>query len=61
MHVLHCRFHKAYDSLYNLCLAEDNIRPDKYLVEGLPPMNAFPVQHPNRALYTDTIELKDEL
>ena len=56
------RFHKVYDSLYNLCQDEDSIRPEKYIVEGHPPMNAFPAHHPNRALYTDYVYyVKDEL
>ena len=55
------RFHKVYDSLYNLCLEEDSIRPEKYTVEGYPPMNAFPANHPNRVLYMDTMGAKDEL
>ena len=57
------RFHKVYDSLYNLCLEEDSICPEKYIVEGHPPMNAFPTNHPNRALYTvtDAMGIKDEL
>lgn len=50
-----------YDSLYNLCLADDNIYPEKYVVEGNPPMNAFPKAHPNRVLYSDTFQVKDEL
>ena len=48
-----------YDSLYNLCLAEDSIHPEKYVVNDYPPMNAFPAQHPNRALQFD--DVKDEL
>ena len=57
------RFDKTYDSLYNLCLAENSIRPEKYLVERYPAMNAFPAEHPNRALYADEVDLnhKDEL
>lgn len=52
-----------YDSLHNLCLTDDNIYPEKYIVEGYPPMNAFPAQHPNRVLFTDTViqQMKDEL
>ena len=50
-----------YDSLHNLCLADDSISPEKYIVQGNPPMNAFPAEHPNRALYMDTLQLKDEL
>ena len=53
------RFDKVYDSLYNLCLAEDSIRPEKYIVNDYPPMNAFPAQHPNRVLQFDTAN--DEL
>ena len=57
------RFDKVYDSLYNLCLAENSIRPEKYLVEGYPAMNTFPAEHPNRAQYVDDVDLnqKDEL
>lgn len=55
------RFDKVYDSLYNLCLAEDSIRPEKYIVNDYPPMNAFPVQHPNRVLQFETVQVKDEL
>ena len=55
------RFDTAYDSLYNLCLTENSIRPEKYLVEGYPAMNAFPAEHPNRALYVDDLNQKDEL
>lgn len=46
-----------YDVLHNLALAEDSIRPEKYQVEGLPAMSAFPAVHPNRP----TTQLKDEL
>lgn len=51
-----------YDSLYNLCLAEDSIRPEKYIVEDYPPMNAFPAQHPNRLTLEDiSVKVIDEL
>lgn len=53
------RLHQVYDSLYNICLAEDSIRPEKYAVEGLPPIHAFPARHPNRA--TVHITQKEEL
>lgn len=61
--IAHFRFYKMYDSLHNLCLTEDNIYPEKYIVDGYPPMNAFPAQHPNRILFTDTViqQIKDEL
>ena len=59
--VMISRFHKVYDSLYNLCLTENSIYPEKYIVEGYPPMNAFPAEHPNRVLYTDNLNFKDEL
>ena len=56
------RFHKVYDSLYNLCLADDSIYPEKYIVNDYPPMNAFPAQHPNRVLFdSDTLGFRDEL
>ena len=55
-----CRFEKVYDTLYNLCLAEDSIRPEKYIVEDYPPMNAFPAKHPNRALEPKA-KVNDEL
>ena len=62
-----CRFDKVYDSLYNICIAEDSIRPEKYTVDGHPPMNGFPANHPNRGLQLNTdpipipILIKDEL
>ena len=58
-----CRFHKVYDSLYNLCLADDNIYPEKYVVEGNPPMHDFPSAHPNKNLFMDTFSspTRDEL
>ena len=46
-----------YDALYNLALAEDSIRPEKYQVEGYPAITAFPAVHPNRPI----TQLKDEL
>ena len=57
------RFDKVYDSLYNLCLAENSIRPEKYFVEGYPAMNAFPAEHPNKALalHVHNLNQKDEL
>lgn len=56
MYIFHFRFHKVYDSLYNLCLAEDSIYPEKYIVNDYPPMNAFPAQHPNRAVFESKAE-----
>ena len=54
-----------YDSLYNICIAEDSIRPEKYAVDGHPPMNGFPANHPNRGLQLNIdpipIPIKDEL
>ena len=54
-----------YDSLYNICIAEDSIHPEKYTVDGHPPMNGFPANHPNRGLQLNTdpipISIKDEL
>ena len=55
------RFDKVYDTLYNLCLAEDSIRPEKYVVNDYPPMNAFPAQHPNRVLEDINVKVSDEL
>ena len=49
-----------YDSLYNLCLAEESIHPEKYIVKDYPPMNAFPAQHPNRVLEPKA-KVNDEL
>ena len=49
-----------YDSLYNLIQAEDNIRPEKYIVNGYPQIHEFPDQHPNRILYEGQFS-KDEL
>ena len=37
-----------YDALYELAVAEDNIWPEKYRVEGYPPIRDFPAQHPNK-------------
>lgn len=57
-----CRFDKVYDSLYNICVAEDSIRPEKYAVNGYPPMKGFPAYHPNMGLLnTETAAVKDEL
>ena len=52
-----------YDSLYNICNAENSIRPEKYAIDGYPPMNGFPAYHPNRGLQlnTDLAAVKDEL
>jgi len=52
------RYHAVYDSLYNLAMAEDSINPEKYRVEGYPPMHAFPEFHPNRV---NPVGNKDEL
>ena len=54
------RFHKVYDSLYNLCLEEDCVQPEKYLINNYPPMSAFPADHPNRVLNEDSY-FRDEL
>ncbi len=43
-----------YDALYNLSVAKDSILPEKYILEGLPPVCKFPKDHPNRPI-------KDEL
>lgn len=63
--LLFCRFDKVYDSLYNICIAEDSICPEKYAVDGYPPMNGFPANHPNRGLQLNIepvpIPIKDEL
>lgn len=58
-----CRFDKVYDSLYNICIAEDSIRPEKYAIDGYPPMNGFPAHHPNRGLQLieEPAMIKDEL
>ena len=61
LHFIIARYYKIYDSIYNLCLTENSIRPEKYIVEGYPPVNAFPAEHPNRILYADTLNRKDEL
>ena len=37
-----------YDALQKLALAEDSIRPEKYQIEGYPPIHAFPPEHPNK-------------
>lgn len=37
-----------YDALYKLSVAEDNISPEKYRVEGYPQIRDFPAQHPNK-------------
>ena len=37
-----------YDALNNLVTAEDSICPEKYEVEGYPPITQFPAVHPNR-------------
>ena len=46
-----------YDALHALALAEDNIWPEKYKVEGYPAVHAFPVDHPNKRRSV----VKDEL
>ena len=56
-----CRFDNVYDSMHNLCVTEDSIRPQKYVVEGYPPMNGFPAHHPNRGLQFNAQLVKDEL
>ncbi len=45
---LHHRFTPMYDAMYNMALAEDNIWPEKYKVEGSPTLHQFPREHPNR-------------
>jgi len=40
-------------------MAEDSIRPEKYRVDGYPPIHAFPEFHPNRV--NIPVENKDEL
>lgn len=37
-----------YSALYNLAVAEDNVWPEKYRVEGYPQIRDFPPQHPNK-------------
>lgn len=44
-----------FDALYNLVTAEDSIWPEKYEVEGYPPIAQFPAVHPNRLTDKDTI------
>ena len=38
----------AYDEMYNLAMTEDSIKPEKYIVEGYPPIHKFPPRHPNQ-------------
>ena len=45
-----------FNALHALALAENSIRPEKYIVEGYPPIRSFPIHHPNRELH-----IKDEL
>ena len=61
-HLLHalCRTYNMYDALYALALAEDTIWPEKYRVEGNPPMNEFPSSHPNKRRQQNVV-VKDEL
>lgn len=47
-----------YDALHNLALVEDSIRPEKYQLEGNPPMRAFPLKHPN---IIEHMKVKEEL
>ena len=55
-----------WDAIYNLSIADESIYPEKYVVEGLPPIRDFPASHPNKrpaaaASDTATAELKKEL
>ena len=51
-----------YAALYELAVAEDNLWPEKYVVEGLPRIRDFPAQHPNkRPSVHEGREGKDEL
>ena len=53
-----CRLYPTYDALHSLSLVEDSIWPEKYQVgDTLPPMHAFPPEHPNKMEYT----VKEEL
>ena len=48
-----------YAALHELAVAEDNLWPDKYFVEGLPQIRDFPAQNPNKG--PSGKEGKDEL
>ena len=49
-----------FDALYNLAVADDTISPDKFKVEGRPPLHNFPPHHPNQETY-DKQRPTDEL
>ena len=56
-----CRAKKMYAALYELSVADDNIWPEKYLVEDYPRIRDFPAQHPNKGPSVQAGEKKDEL
>ena len=50
-----------YAALYELSVADDNIWPEKYLVEDYPRIRDFPAQHPNKRPSLQDEKKKDEL
>ena len=51
-----------YATLYELSIADDNLWPEKFMVEDYPRIRDFPAQHPNkRASLQEGREGKDEL
>ena len=54
-----CCSRKMYSALYELSVAEDSIWPEKYIIEGYPPVRDFPAQHPNKKQLDE--QRKDEL
>ena len=49
-----------YAALYELAVAEDNLWPEKFVVEDSPRIREFPAQHPNMRKPAVQLE-KDEL
>lgn len=62
-HDLLYRAEKMYTALYELSIAEDNIWPEKYILdeEEYPRIRDFPALHPNRKLDDRKTMDKDEL
>jgi len=46
--------------MYNLAVAEDSVKPEKYKIEEYPPSHGFPSTHPNRVMHKSTPRSLDE-
>ena len=50
-----------YAALYELSTADDNLWPEKFVVEDTPRIRDFPAQHPNKRQPPQQETEKDEL